>query len=292
MDEKDKIPGIPGNSNVVVAEHSAVQVKLPPFWTNSPATWFIQAESQFVLSRVVNDVKKYHYVISSLPQEVADSIHDVLENPPLVDMYGSIKKTLIDRNSLSVEKRIRILISDEEMGDRTPSEFYRYLKLLAGPCANLGEELIRKIWKSRLPHLVNISLIQGGEQQPLNKILEVADQVYEAMQTANISSISSSEGHLTAPSRASEYSESSRIGNLEKQISELKSMVSNLSVRKGRSHSKPRHSRDSSRPRSLNRKFNEENRLCWYHFRFGNKAQKCVSPCAESSSFRKPSSTN
>lgn len=91
----------------------SISVKLPQFWSNSPSTWFIQAESQFSISRVSSEVSKYHYVVAALPQDIIESIIDFIQNPPLKDIYLEIKKLLIDRHSLSVEKRIEKLISSE-----------------------------------------------------------------------------------------------------------------------------------------------------------------------------------
>lgn len=56
----------------------SVSVKLPNFWINSPQTWFIQADAQFSLYNVKSDRLRYHMVVASLPQEVIESVIDVL----------------------------------------------------------------------------------------------------------------------------------------------------------------------------------------------------------------------
>lgn len=114
-------------------------------------------------------------------------------------MYDRIKEALISRYSISVERSINQLISNEEMGDKTPSEFFRYLKQLAGPSANLGENLIKKIWAGRLQHLVNIAVIQNRDLSH-SGIVDMADKVYEAMQIQSISGINNTPTSGNPPS--------------------------------------------------------------------------------------------
>ena len=79
----------------IPSEVNALIVKLPVFWSNNPRTWFIQAEAQFQLGKITADVSKYNYVVASLPQEIAESISDLLEKPPTAGLYDNLKKVLI-----------------------------------------------------------------------------------------------------------------------------------------------------------------------------------------------------
>lgn len=84
----------------------AISLKLPQFWTNSPATWFVQAEAQFSISKISADNNRYYHVLASLPQDVIESIIDFVQAPPEAELYEGIKKLLVQRHSLSEEKRI------------------------------------------------------------------------------------------------------------------------------------------------------------------------------------------
>lgn len=68
-----------------------VSVRLPNFWTTSPYTWFVQAEAQFNLNKIISDRIKYYMVVASLSQEVIESILDVVQNPPEKDKYQNLK---------------------------------------------------------------------------------------------------------------------------------------------------------------------------------------------------------
>ncbi|KAL3197953.1 hypothetical protein MRX96_053852 [Rhipicephalus microplus] len=71
---------------------SSVDNKLPPFWTADPALWFIQVESQFAARRIIADLKKYRYVVSSLPPAIASEIRDLLLAPPVENAYATLKR--------------------------------------------------------------------------------------------------------------------------------------------------------------------------------------------------------
>lgn len=265
-------------------EINTIQLKLNPFWANSPVTWFIQTESLFNLSRVTRDISKYNHVVTSLPQDVAESVADLLENPPENQLYESLKKALIERHSLSIERRIQKLISGEEMGDKRPSEFYRTLKQLAGSSGTVGDELIKKIWVSRLPNLINISLIPHKDDN-IAKSCEVADQIWEALQTChNISAIDNSiptTSHLVQSNCASNtQNDKSRVECLERQILELKLIISEIKTDRNRGRSRARTLNNNYRNRSQSgKRFNDNGKFCWYHFRYRDRATKCIPPC-------------
>lgn len=264
------------------SEAYPVSLKLPQFWPNAVTTWFLQVESQFSINRITNEVTKYNYLVSSLPQDVAESVADVLQKPPQTNLYGNLKDTLIKRHSLSIESRIKRVISDEEIGDSKPSEFYRRLKHLAGTSGTIGEDLVKKLWLSRLPHLISVALIPLQDKDT-EFISETADKIWDAMQTSTnkISVVDCDKSSIASKDDISKYK--AELSNIKSEISELKEMMKDLSFREtnsrqpffNRTRSRSR-SRDRSRSRS---RYNKNGKYCWYHYRFGNKATKCEANC-------------
>lgn len=262
---------------------NALIVKLPTFWSNNPSIWFIQAEAQFALGKLTKDLSKYNYVVGTLPESIADSISDVLENPPATGLYANLKDTLIKRHSLSIEARIRKLVSDEEMGDKKPSEYYRTLKKLSGNTTAVGEGLLKKLWMNRLPQAVGVALIPQKEDD-IGKLMKLADQVWEAIKTANVSAVSSKP--------------TTNDDDLRSEISALKVMIEKLSFDRSRSRSRSFQRRDNrpqsnnNRSRSRGPRFNPKGKFCYNHFRYGNKARKCEQPCEFNAQSQSSSSTN
>ena len=73
---------------------NSVSIKLPEFWTKSPEVWFARVEAQFNTKNITQDQTRYDYVVSSLDINTAEEIQSLLVNPPHLDKYGSLKKSL------------------------------------------------------------------------------------------------------------------------------------------------------------------------------------------------------
>lgn len=228
-----------------------VTVKLPTFWADKPAVWFAQIEAQFQIANIVTDTTKYNYVVGHLDQRIAGEVEDIITNPPTEEKYEKLKSILIQRLSVSQEKRVRQLLSDEELGDRKPSQFLRHLRSLAGSTLT-DDNIIRQLWLRRLPHQAQ-AILAAQADLGLDKLSELADKILELAQTPPmVCSTATSSNSLT-------------LGSLAKQLEEISSQVAALSRRQSR----PYRDRSSSRGP----------KICWYHRRWGNNATKCVTPC-------------
>ncbi|XP_026319189.1 uncharacterized protein LOC113229722 [Hyposmocoma kahamanoa] len=241
-----------------------VSVKVPEFWADRPDVWFAQLEAQFALARINDDTTKFYHVISQLGNQYTAEVLDVIQAPPSTGKYQKIKAELIRRLSSSQEKKIKQLLSLEELGDRTPSQFLRRIQSLAGP--TVPEDFIRTMWSSRLPHNVQ-TIVAMHSETPLAKTAEIADKIYElAPPSPQVAAASTN--HSDIPPYITE---------MTKQIAELTKCVAELSTR-GRQNN--RGQLQSRRRSSSRRRSPSGQRLCWYHWQFGDEAKKCNHPCS------------
>lgn len=242
-------------------------IKLPQLWTSNPDAWFITVEAQFKLNNVTKDSTKYLHVISSLPQEVAERCMDIIQNVPEQGQFQYVKQKIIERYSDSEDTRINKILYQAEIGDRKPSDFYLYLVQLANPTKDLGKELVRKIWLKKLPKDIEKILIPSSNIA-IEQLIPIADKIWESNQSSSISSINSN-----TPPQFQEF---------QRQIDELKSIVSKIS-HKPRNYRRNRSkSRNRSRSRSKAKVRFQNTEYCWYHNTFGDKSTKCQEPCSYS----------
>ncbi|XP_071581987.1 uncharacterized protein [Temnothorax nylanderi] len=264
-----------GNERIHITEESVskVAVRVPPFWGDEPELWFAQLEGQFTLSGITQDTTKYSYALSQLDSRQIKEIKDVVTQPPEADKYEAVKKALIQRMSVSQEQRTRQLLELEELGDRKPSQFLRHLRTLAGE--NVPDSLLRTLWLGRLPTQMQMVLATRTED-PLNNVAEQADRIHEMTSKAVVAA---------AAAPATKESLEAKIQALTKQVATLTTRLSRDKSRQ-RDNEKGRN-RNRSRSRSQNRnrgKAKEDNddkndKHCYYHNRFGEKAKKCTQPC-------------
>ena len=247
----------PGSSSI-----GRVAVKMPPFWRNKSSLWFAQLEAQFDLAQITLEKTRFTYVVANLEECYASEVEDIITSPPAVNPYSPIKEQLILRLSSSEEKRIRQLISDEELGDSTPSQFYRRLKSLAGSA--IQDSLLKTLWVQRLPSQTQ-AILQAQSDLSIEKLLSISDKIAEVQMSSSPSTSVC----------ATQFQP-----GLEKKVEQLALKLEEIqqALRPRRSNSR---SRSLSRQRSLKGS-------CWYHNRFGTRARKCVQPC----SFRRSENAN
>lgn len=66
-------------------------------------------------------------------------------DPPVTGRYEKLKSELVKKLADSDGTRVRLSFEGQEMGDRTPSQFYRNLKKLAAP--SISDDLVLTLWK-------------------------------------------------------------------------------------------------------------------------------------------------
>ncbi|XP_078051590.1 uncharacterized protein LOC144477728, partial [Augochlora pura] len=119
-------------ADMAMPEVCRVGIRMPPFWQEQPAVWFHQLKAQFTLNCITVDGTKYCYVMSNLDAKYACEVQDLFDTPPEANTYETLKRELIQRLSVSREKKILQLLEKEEIGDRKPSQFLRHMQSLAG----------------------------------------------------------------------------------------------------------------------------------------------------------------
>lgn len=241
-------------------------LKVPTFSPEDPELWFALLEAQFDNLEIDEDAVKFNNVISNLDIVHAKTVKDIIINPPLTNKYERIKSELTRRLTASHEKKVRQLLTHEELGDRKASQFLRHLQDLAGP--SVPEEFLRTIWSNRLPRSIQ-TVLASQPTHSLEQLADLADHIQEISAPANVAAASSS----SSPSPCSE-------------IAELRKMVEHLTVkldehtRSSRTAARSRpFDRRSSRSRSRSASTYRRYPICWYHDKFGSRAQKCQKPC-------------
>ncbi|KAJ1518939.1 hypothetical protein ONE63_011448 [Megalurothrips usitatus] len=231
----------------------AVAVKLPAFWADRPALWFVQVDAQFALARITAPTTMYRHVVAQLDSRMAAEVEDILTGPPEGQTYENLKKQLIARLSLSEERRINQLLAEEDIGDRTPSQFLRHLRALAGGSAAVNDAVMKRIWTRRLPSHVT-AILASQPDLGLDKLAPLADRVLEA--APGIPSV-----HAVSTAAAP-----GPVDALAKMIETLAGRVEALTQQ---SRSRPR---GRSRSRNNNNdgggaRGGSDSGLCWYHER-------------------------
>lgn len=267
----DKEVPLQNGAEQQTAESFRVGVKVPPFYPEKPALWFAQLEGQFTLSKITTDETKFYYAMAQLEPQYAEEVEDIITSPPAQGKYEKLKTELIKRLSASREKRVRQVLTGEELGDKKPSQFLRHLQHLAGP--GLPEDFLRSIWSSRLPQRTQ-DIIASQLKSSLEDLAELADRLHDVVMSAppQVAAAAAVLPAHTAPADPLAF----QIAELTRRLSAMDAKIDRMSRPKTRaSTSHSRHRSASKRSSSNYRKYP----MCWYHSKFGEQARRCIKPC-------------
>ncbi|UYV71006.1 hypothetical protein LAZ67_8001389 [Cordylochernes scorpioides] len=161
-------------------------IKAPEFWPNDPELWFITLESQFLLNK--------------------PKVREFIMSPPPDKKYDALKKAIIKCTADSEFKKLQQLLTQEEFGDRLPSQLLRRLRQLIGESKAVSDTSLKMLWMQRLPKNIQI-ILTTQEQASLNSLAKLADIVTE----------------ITS-------SPSSSTSTLEKELASLRAEISALKI--------------------------------------------------------------
>lgn len=219
---------------------NAVTLKLPEFWESSASAWFAQTEAQFALREITADTTKYYYVMSTLGNSTASRVVSLLTNPPENEKYTALKAHLLKTFELSDAERASRLFSLQGLGDSKPSELMDRMLDLLGE--HRPDFLFIQLFLRQLPSQVRAALANTTITD-CRRLAEEADKFFLA-----------SQGHFAAALFPAHIS----------------SVMRDDATLIAATTSRRQQSAGTQQPSGL----------CFYHAKFGTKANKCRPPCS------------
>jgi hypothetical protein len=142
-----------------------VSVKLPPFWPHSPALWFSQAESMFMIRGITEQLHKYYHVVATLPHESLRLVADIVEATPEEEPYTVLKQRLMASHQLTGYQRAEKLFQMPVLGARKPSDLMAAM-LEVCPRGEEKTELFACLFLQRLPREIRVLLSEADHKDP------------------------------------------------------------------------------------------------------------------------------
>jgi hypothetical protein len=245
-------------------------LRLPTFWEDKPASWFALAESRFRLNGVGDEQVRFDLLVNSLNKESVGRVLDIVENPPQQQPYSALKARLLAAHQLTDYQKIAQLHKMESLGGRTPSQLLAAMLELC-PRGQEGNMFFTHLFLERLPAELRIMLGEDDHQDP-RPLAEKADKLW-ALHGAKLGHIAAVDGNAAEPAQVAAVA--SRGGQRGRGGGRGRGGFSR--GRGGGGASSAAQSAPSTNPVDLARL---ESGLCFFHWSFGDKAQKCSTPCS------------
>ncbi|KFD66930.1 hypothetical protein M514_20796 [Trichuris suis] len=95
--------------------------------------------------------------------------------------YDILKEQLIKRTTASEQRRLQLLLSADDLGDRKPSHLLRRMQQLLGSSArSVDDALFHGLFLQCLPSSVRMILASSSETVNVQSLAEIADKILEA----------------------------------------------------------------------------------------------------------------
>jgi hypothetical protein len=275
-------------------------LRLPTFWVDKPASWFITAESRFRLHGITREQTRYDYLVAALSKKALSLVLDVVENPPGHHPYTALKERLLESHQLNDYQRVSLLLRMEPLGGRKPSELLAAMLELC-PRGHETRIFFTHLFLERLPAELRIMLGEDNHQNPRD-VAKKADSLWalHKMHLCPGAVVASVDGTSTVDDLSSSPSPSSGASSGPSSVAAVSSQGVGRGGRGpgrggrgscgGRSSGSSRGGAQAGgqqasslpqaapplRPADLAR---IQHGLCFYHFNFGEQAHNCVAPC-------------
>ena len=258
------------NRSIMNITEAPITFNAPPYNPNNLNTWFLQMQALFNSKGITSQRTKYAFLVEKLPGEVANEVTDLLDPMPEDRPYDILKAAILKRTGKSDESKLRDLFNNIELGHRTPSQLLRQMKMLLGD-NEMSTYVLRRLWLDKLPQNITQILAPMNEETPLDQLAEFADRIhvvdYRQPNTNAITQPSQTQNQQIQQLQAT-------VASLAAQMQTLMSIQQNQD-RQGRSWDRRKFDRKRSRSRSKSR-----HKTCYYHYKFGKDARKCILPCS------------
>lgn len=257
---------------------AAAKPKIPAFISVDPEFWFKMNDAAFSKSRIVNDDLKFEYIMGTghdpkiQPYLAAVCREDELgQIPATSSKYKRLKERVIKGFAISADSKLKKLFKGQGLGDRTPSQLLAHMQNVApGQCS---DQVLRSLWTEQLPETVRTILAATPETTTLDELAAIADKIMESLPAPQtISEVKTPKAQSTPA--ASGLAEAMQ--RLSEQLEKFaRDMAKSQSQLRSRSRSKSRQGRAQTPART-----GSNERFCWYHNKFGTKANKCAGDCS------------
>ncbi|BHF77218.1 hypothetical protein SprV_0502032200 [Sparganum proliferum] len=218
---------------MLVPSTSHVSVKLPTFWPRNVELWIARCEAEFEACEITRQETMFNHLQRSLPDEYAEEVCDLLIHRPLEQPYDKLKEALVKRVAMTEERRLRQLLTGEELGDRKHSQLLRRMQQLVGE-RKFETSILRQLFLQRLP--LDVQTVLAVSQGSIEELAELADKVM-TLRVPETSAVS----HAASPI-SQEYDQ--RIDRLEQLVMQLTNQLRTVTA------GGPRRSRDRRRSSS------------------------------------------
>ncbi|XP_065344456.1 uncharacterized protein LOC135942332 [Cloeon dipterum] len=212
---------------------------------------------------------------AALQQRIAMMEQQLLNlNSQQRDAYKTLKVQILKNFSPTVGQTVQQFLKGESIrAKELPTAFLARLRSMCSKLnlPNVSDALLKGIFLKGLP----------SDAQSKIYHLENLDEAATMLDSAREWSLMGHELSVHAIAKTAPVEKESDITNVLKELQKSNALIMEelIELRRSRNRSPTPRGTDRERRRSSSRSRQHKNGVCWYHYRFGDRAFQCNSPC-------------
>ena len=231
-------------------ESNHITTKFPQYF-KVPKIWFAQIEAIFRISNITKDSTKFSHLLANLPPQILMDFQELVTNTS-THAYDDFKTAILSRFRQSREHHVQQLFNCQHDRSSKPSIILSKLRRHMQEISQLADletdAFLRTAFMKALPTGMRQHLILQADQS-LSHLASLADKL-ETLPMENSIHV------ITQPQPIP--------SEMIQTINEIKSELNAIRRREVQ--------RDNEK--------DAQSEVCYYHRRFGAKANKCQQPCS------------
>jgi hypothetical protein len=247
----------------------ARDIKLPAFWPSRPRAWFTYIESRFRLRHIADEQVQFDHVLSALPEDMVGQILDLVEAPPEATLYTFLTARILETHQLSDYEKFDMLVKMEPLGGRKPSQL---LATMMEFCPAGMEKTLpfHCYFTQRLPPALRTQLgeVEHGDPRALAARADKLWTMHAPVGSA-VAAVEQAEPAIAAIRRQAGRNARGR-GGSQRSRGGQRATTSAPATAGATAAADPT-------PSAL---AHMSSGLCFFHWNFADKAQKCQGPCS------------
>ena len=262
-------------------------VRLPSFWVSAPRQWFATADAQFRLFNVTRSEDKFNLTVAALPEPVARQASHIIMDPPQFFQFEELRQHLTGHHELSDFEKVEKISRTEPLGGRKPTELLGSM-LEFCPRGEENSVFMKYFFFKNLPSELRVMLAEE-DHLDLRTLAARADRLAaHHQQRPLIAAVEPVEPAIAAVHHHQQNRGRGRGGRGGGQ-SRGGGQQNNQHQSSGQQHTSQQSGGQqsggqqngggqySTAPDSVAR---AASGLCWYHWKFGDRAAHCDRPCS------------
>ena len=301
--------------NTLTTALSGLQVSsrkpdLPPFDKTSIDKWIRRVESAYIRSGISAAVEKFAFIESKFPVDEDPAVDEFLFGPATDANWEAFCNYLKKRYGKTTRQKASAVLEPIQMDGRTPSQFFAKLKQSFDDVT--FDDVVKEICLRQLPNDIAQTICKSTESLGAKEMMEFADSFFNPdgsrlhKKAPTVNSVAATATAAATASVPSTFSTPFVDNNNDSDVNAIRGRGGFSGGRSFNNNNNGNSNYNNSRSKSRGRPFNNNNgynknnnnfarnnnsqqqrhdpTLCYYHNKFGDKAERCDIGCAKARS--------